>query len=317
MARSLKRSGIERSSIILIVLVCIIALVLMMLRREFLDLHLGYTDEGPTGLWGMMDWIVAESFSAPAYAGQSDTSIWEIFFSVFGLLYSIIVGLLVVEAHRRVRELSAAVHAELNAVGDICDFLRYFDGKNRTTVIQVLEALDVYVNDVVKDMTPNHRIFMSEEKEAIMNEGERKKQDENRRRHITDIIDRVSELNAYDPNDIDALDAIIKKIGDLTTFRAQKTEIARRGFPRSYYYLLTSMSLVMIAGFIGLNVYSLYLHGIFVALVTFATICLFLIIRDLDSPLRGEWNIQRETEASVSVVKQNIRNHLIKNFDLG
>lgn len=223
-----------------------------------------------------------------------NTNIWEIFFSVFGLIYAIIVGLFIVEAHRRIRELSTAVQSELNALGDINDFLRYFkeEGREMVAVPNVRVALSEYVTDVSADMVPKH-------KDSVLH-------DANRRKHIAAIIDAIDLLKPQEDNDKFALDAIIQKVGELTSFRAQKTEIARRGFPRPFYGLLQFMTAMTIFGFILQSVESAILHGILVSAITFATTVLYLIVLDLDSPLDGYWNIRDELKKSVAVIKENL-----------
>ena len=51
----------------------------------------------------------------------------EVFVSVFGLAYAIVVGLLIVEAHGRFHELSSAFRGELKSISDIHDCLGYFN----------------------------------------------------------------------------------------------------------------------------------------------------------------------------------------------
>jgi len=79
-----------------------------------------------------------------------DMTTWEIFFSAFGLMYAIIVGLLIVEAHRRWRELSSTIQGELNALGDIHDCLRYFEDseQNRKAKEEIRKLLVQYVDEM-------------------------------------------------------------------------------------------------------------------------------------------------------------------------
>lgn len=249
-------------------------------------------------------------------SNSQDLTYLELFFAVFGLIYAIIVGLLIVEAHRRIRELSSAVQAELNAAGDINDFLRYFNARDRAAVCQVLQSLLTYIDDVVKDMKPRRMNALGGDKDPISQENERTAIDETRRRHITDIIDRINELPTRDKNDEYALDSIMKKMSAMTSFRAQKTEIARRGFPQSYYTLLILMSLVLVLSLVVFPVDFPWLHYFVVVNITAATYSLYIVIRDLDNPLVGKWTIQNEVEASVRVVQINVERHLVNNWQV-
>ena len=54
---------------------------------------------------------------------------WEEFYSVFGMIYAIVSGFLLVEVLNRFNKLSEVVEAELNAISDVRDFLLYVDGQ--------------------------------------------------------------------------------------------------------------------------------------------------------------------------------------------
>jgi hypothetical protein len=69
--------------------------------------------------------------NTPWNLGADDMQTLEIFVSVFGLAYAIIVGLLIIEAHGRMHELSAALRSELNAISDIYDCLRFFNNDEK------------------------------------------------------------------------------------------------------------------------------------------------------------------------------------------
>ncbi len=60
-------------------------------------------------------------------AKEHDNQIWEIFFNVFGMLYAVIAGLILVEEFKRFGDLHEDVELELNALQDIRDYLIYMD----------------------------------------------------------------------------------------------------------------------------------------------------------------------------------------------
>ena len=241
--------------------------------------------------------------------GPGDLSVWEVFFSVFGLIYAIIVGLLIVEAHRRQRDLSSVVQAELNALGDINDFLRYFNHRDIKNVRPVIESLKLYCDDVQNDTDPRRRSTLISSIAATPEEQD-KTLSVRRRQHIKRIIKCVGQLRVMDKNDGYALQAIMDRISALTTFRAQKTEIARLGFPGVYYAILMFMTIAMIIAFIAMPVNSVFLHFFVVGCVAFATTILTTIVYDLDNPLDGIWNIRREVTKSVDMTSENIQVHL-------
>jgi len=230
-------------------------------------------------------------------------------FSVFGLVYAIIVGLLIVEAHRRQRELSAVVQAELNALGDINDFLRYFNGRDTKNVKSVTQSLKLCCDDVGNDTEARKSMALStsvsttdEEKDEVLHVC--------RRQHIKRLIRCISELRVVDKNDSHALQAMMDRVSALTSIRAQKTLIARLGCPKVYYTILIFMTAVVIVSFIVVPVDEEWLHFFKVFAVALATIILVTIVYDLDEPLDGFWSIRREVFASIEIISQNIDAHL-------
>lgn len=273
-----------------------------------------------------------------------DTPFWEIFFSVFGLIYAIVIGLFIVEAHRRARDLAIAVQNELSAIGDIIDFLRYIENGSKkvlreraTRVIKVIEALETYTTkEVIEDLDPTSQTDSSthsvwgwissalrslvspspDNKVAVINR---------RREEVSAIIDAVKSLLPHhafpgssekpaagesavvDNDDKYALEAIINKIGAMTTFRAQKTEVAQRGFPPAFYVLMVFMSLVIIVGIGLLDVHSTELHILLMFFTSSATSFLFLLVVDLDNPLTGYWNIKDELDGDVFAIQHRLK----------
>jgi hypothetical protein len=214
---------------------------------------------------------------------KDDVPIWEIFFSLFGLVYAIIVGLFIIEAHRRMRELSTIVQSELNAVGDLEDFLEYFrENEHEAAAEEVRDRLRIYASSLIADL--------EQPKKAP------KEQAQERRREIASIIDAVMALEPPEAGTASesALDAIVRKIADLTTFRSQKTEMARRGFPGLFYGLLAVMTAVVVVGFSVMAVPSKGLHYVFVTVTAAALTWLVTLVWDVDHPLEGYWNIREE-----------------------
>ena len=89
---------------------------------------------------------------------SDDMQALEVFVSVFGLAYAVIVGLLIIEAHGRMHELSSALRSELNAISDIHDCLHFFDDENNATakknigdeLICYVDRLEEYELDFMK-----------------------------------------------------------------------------------------------------------------------------------------------------------------------
>lgn len=55
---------------------------------------------------------------------------WDLFYSVFGVIYAIIIGFILAELLTRFYRLMSCIGDELNAVEDVRDFLVYVDENN-------------------------------------------------------------------------------------------------------------------------------------------------------------------------------------------
>lgn len=72
--------------------------------------------------------IIAQKYLS--YEGAiGDISAWGAFFTVFGVLYAILVGFLLVTVLNRFSSLSQVIEEELNVLEDIRDFTIYLDGQ--------------------------------------------------------------------------------------------------------------------------------------------------------------------------------------------
>ena len=71
-------------------------------------------------------WLNVGDYTASVSKGLAP---WEEFYSVFGMIYAIVSGFLLVEVLNRFNKLSEVVEAELNAISDVRDFLLYVDGQ--------------------------------------------------------------------------------------------------------------------------------------------------------------------------------------------
>jgi len=92
-------------------------------------------------------WIVRNVI--PSEAIKTDIETWGVFFTVFGIIYAILVGFLLIEVLRRFSSLSSTIQEELNAAEDIRDFLVYID-ENKESKRAIRKALIDYVNSVIE-----------------------------------------------------------------------------------------------------------------------------------------------------------------------
>lgn len=236
---------------------------------------------------------------APEESLIADPNIWDIFFTVFGLIYAIMVGFLLLDVLNRFHAMSSIIQDELNAVEDIRDFLIYLD-KNEQTKISIKGNLQQYVNSVADQEWP---IMVAGRSQGLLRSfqlGSRNHQDiedhvsqldSDTTHELYEIMRAVENIEIFDQSDTIALSAIIGKIGDTTSFRTKRIELSRQTLPPTLRFLIIFMSFVIASGFLFLNVESVWIHSLMVASINSAMHLLYMVISDLDQPFSGLWSI--------------------------
>ena len=242
-------------------------------------------------LIGVVCWQLLDLIPKNYRSLTTKNDVWEIFFSIFGLVYAIIVGLFVIEAHRRMRELASLVQNESNAADDIIDFLQYFKESEQTDAIDKIKG---QLLSYAESLPHNLRHLYNREHHQDW------------RKTIELMIGCVESLKPVTPASKSALDGLVRKVADLTTFRSETMEVARRGFPLPFYLLLVIMPIVVIVGFALMNVDNDNLHKLIIATIAVVMWLLLALVWDLDHPRRAIWNIQGELSDYVIGLKQRL-----------
>ena len=90
---------------------------------------------------------------------EDDVGIWGGFFTVFGVIYAIVAGFLLVEVLGRYSTLSNTIEAELNAIECLRDYLVYLDDDQNSIKSEIRSSLKSYLISVRDEEWP----AMSEE----------------------------------------------------------------------------------------------------------------------------------------------------------
>lgn len=202
---------------------------------------------------------------------------WEEFYSVFGMIYAIVSGFLLVEVLNRFNKLSEVVESELNAIGDVRDFLIYMDGQQdkKKTVNRELQE---YVHSVATVEWAD----MNDEL-AVLNSDTSKE--------LYDIMYAVNNLEINNESDRSALHFLISELSSITTLRTQRISIANHSLPPQLKHLLLFMSTVLVAAFMINTSTVLWIQCFMVGSITGCVHLLYLVIADLDHPFTGLWTI--------------------------
>ncbi len=209
-----------------------------------------------------------------------DVSSWGAFFTVFGVIYAIVAGFLLVTVLNRYSTLSQTIEDELNAVESIRDFLVYFEVNQQASAQEIRASLTRYTKAVAttewQEMADPAIPTNSDTSEDLY-----------------DIMRCVGKLRVAEDRDSSVLSAMIASVSDLAKMRTRRIALANERLPHRLRILLLFMSVALAAAFLLVGVRSLYAHVFMTSALSFSVYLLYWIIEDLDHPFYGMWNINR------------------------
>ena len=202
---------------------------------------------------------------------------WEEFYSVFGMIYAIVSGFLLVEVLNRFNKLSEVVEAELNAISDVRDFLLYVDGQNESKQA-IKKELQEYVHSVatVEWQTMNDDY-------AVLNSDTSKE--------LYDVMHAVNKVQVNNESDREALHFLMAEMSSITSLRTERISIANQQLPPRLKHLLIYMSFVLVAAFVINAGMEAWIHSFMVGSITACVHLLYIVIADLNTPFTGLWTI--------------------------
>lgn len=209
-----------------------------------------------------------------------DVAAWSAFFSVFGIVYAIVAGFLLITVLTKYSDLSLAIENELNAIETVRDFLIYLSDKNSEAAINIKGALSHYSSSLLDKEWPE----MSDPHTPM---------DSDTSEELYEIMRKSKEISVGTESDAAALTAIIENISDITKLRTRRIALANEKLPPRLKILMIFMSLVLIAAFMLLGVKNIYTHVTILVSLSTAIHLLYMVIEDLDHPFYGIWNISR------------------------
>ncbi len=209
--------------------------------------------------------------------------IGEVFFSVFGVLYAIIIGLLLVDVLGRYQKMLVIVRKELNALQDIRDFLIYCDIKKEIKH-NIKKRLQQYIEKII-------------DKEWKSMAVEKEKEDSDTSKKLLALMRAVHKMEKPNLNTSDkiAFESIINTTALVTTYRTERLELAEEHLKSPLRYLIIFMSVILVMGFVLLIVESPWIHGFMVFAIVSAIGLLYIVIDDMNHPFsKGLWQIDNQ-----------------------
>ena len=209
-----------------------------------------------------------------------DVAAWSAFFSVFGIVYAIVAGFLLVTVLTKYSDLNQVIENELNAIETVRDFLTYLNDERNEIKKNIKNALSHYTlslhNNEWSEMSDPHEPMDSDTCEELYK-----------------IMRKSKEISVDTEKDGIVFTAIIENISDITKLRTRRIALANERLPLRLKILMTFMSIVLITAFMLLGVHNIYTHVAILVSLSVSIHLLYMIIEDLDHPFYGIWNINR------------------------
>lgn len=209
-----------------------------------------------------------------------DVAAWGVFFSVFGIVYAIIAGFLLVTVLSRYSNLNQTLEDELNAIETVRDFLTYLGDEQKEAKRGIKRALLHYATSLLDKEWAE----MVDSREPI---------DSDTSEELYELMRKSKEIGVDSENDRIVFSVITETISDIAKLRTRRIALANDRLPPRLKLLLIFMSIIIVGSFVLLGVQNLYMHQIMLVSLIVSIQLLYMIIEDLDHPFHGIWNINR------------------------
>lgn len=209
---------------------------------------------------------------------------WSAFFDVFGVMYAILAGFLLLRVLDRFTSLSQAIEGELNSVQDARDLLVYFGEDQYPQQRKIVKELSDYLKLFTGSEWRQMRRPRRRRRDHVMSDTTEE---------LWQIMREVKDLRCDDECDRFALRSLIQKMSDLTSYRTSRVGLAYDRLPSHLKFLLALVSVVLIGAFIVLQISHPVVHLAIIASMTAVIHLVYAIIADLDHPFAGTWNVSK------------------------
>jgi len=218
-----------------------------------------------------------------------DIGAWEVFFNIFGTVYAVIAGLILVDEFQRHSQLKEKLELELNGIQDIRDFLDYMDVVCKSDSEQeeqliakakIRHALFSYCMSILSKDWP------------LMQQGKRNL-DSDTTMELRELMFKINTLVIGKDNESDkvGLRSMMNLVADITTLRTQRITLVNTAVPVQLKYLIYLMGVVLVLGIMLLGIHNIYLHLLLTFFSSSIILIIYLLFEDLHRPFEGQWKI--------------------------
>ena len=152
-----------------------------------------------------------------------DLSSWGSFFNVFGVVYAIVAGFLLVTVLSRYSALSQTIEDELNAIESIRDFLVYLDDEQDRAKTAMKKALADYA-----------RSLSTKEWEEMSDPRARMNSDTSE--DLYEVMRKGKKIQVRNESDSVVLSALVDNISEITKLRTRRIALSNERLPLDSEY---------------------------------------------------------------------------------
>ena len=208
-----------------------------------------------------------------------ESGILEVFFGVFGVIYAIVAGFIILVLLENYNAIKAYIWAEVNALQDLRDYLIYVDNQD-AVIDEIKGTIKIYVESIIE-----------KEWTGMVGFG---KVDMDTSAEVYEVMKSINKIRVTNQSDAVALDKLIDTVGEITTHRTNRLCASGEKLPflLMLYIVILSVLLVFIFSLIPLQdtITRFLLNGVNV----FSVVFIYIIIWDLSHPFNGAWSINNE-----------------------
>lgn len=219
-------------------------------------------------------------------AMNRDVGAWGVFFTLFGVLYAVVIGFLIIQVIEKFNELSGLIEEELNTLEDIRDLFFCFEDTNSSMLKEIIRSLYEYVLYLL-----NVEWHMMSDKIDM---------DSDTCQEIYNIMVNVNKIALSSRKDEILFHHLIDRVMFLTSIRTKRIARLETRIPYRLNILINFMSVVLVLGFVLLAVSNIWIHCIMLMSVIISVTIIRGLITDLDNPFIGIWNIDKTQIISLS-----------------
>jgi len=205
----------------------------------------------------------------------------DVFFSLAGVLYAVLVAFVVVVVWEQFVDAEAAAQSEASAIADLLRDSHAFPASDRP---QLQQSLTTYAQDVVDDEFARMRRGESIEQQS---------------QHLTNVWEAYLKIQPATRSEIAFYDESIRRLDDLSSSRKERIETSASEIPGELWVLLIGGGAIVMAFTYMFGTSDLLVHASAVALTAALMAFVMYLIFALEHPFVGTLSVKPDAYTQV------------------